>query len=313
MGPFTVVVAGCVLVALFLLFSGLFTVRQQTAAVVQRLGRFSRIAQAGLNFKIPLIETIAGRVNLKVSQLDVKVETKSRDNVFVHLRVSVQYHVLRDKVEEAFYKLDDPQGQITSYVFDVVRAEVPKLKLDEVFERKDDIAIAIKRELEDAMNNYGYGIIKALVTDIDPDAEVKRSMNRINAAEREKIAAAYEAESEKIRIVARAEAEAENKRLQGKGIADQRREIAVGLEESVDVLRKVGIDPQEASALLVIVQHYDTLLAMGESSRSNLVLLPSSPSTASNLMTELVTAFSAASRISSSDTHIPQAHPAVRP
>jgi regulator of protease activity HflC (stomatin/prohibitin superfamily) len=205
--------------------------------------------------------------------------------------------VLKSKVFDAFYELDDATAQITSYVFDTVRAEVPKLILDEVFEKKDDVAIAIKHELQEAMDNYGYGIVKALVTDIDPDAQVKKSMNRINAAEREKIAAMYEAEADKIKIVAKAEAEAINKKLQGKGIADQRREIALGLEESVDVLRKVGIDSQEASALLVIVQHYDTLLAMGESAQSSLVLLPNSPATASNMMTEMITAFTAASQL----------------
>jgi regulator of protease activity HflC (stomatin/prohibitin superfamily) len=240
---------------------------------------------------------VVGRVSLKIQQLDVNVETKTKDNVFVHLRVSVQYHVLKDKVFDAFYKLDNPHAQITSYVFDTVRAEVPKLKLDEVFEKKDDVAIAIKYELEEAMDNYGYGIVKALVTDIDPDAQVKTSMNRINAAEREKIAAQFEGDAEKIKIVAKAEAEAINKKLQGKGIADQRREIAKGLEESVEVLRKVGIDPQEASALLVIVQHYDTLLAMGESTQSSLVLLPSSPATAVNLMTDMITAFASAGQI----------------
>ena len=276
---------------------GWYIVKQQTAVVVQRLGKFQTISLAGFHFKIPIIDKVAGKMSLKIQQLDVTVETKTSDNVFVHLKISVQFHVLKDKVFDAFYRLDDSHAQITSYVFDTVRAEVPKMKLDEVFERKDDIAVAIKHELDEAMNSYGYGIVKALVTDIDPDSQVKIAMNRINAAEREKLAARYEAEAEKIKIVAKAEAEAENKKLQGKGIADQRREIALGLEESVDTLRKVGIDPQEASALLVIVQHYDTLLAMGESSNSNLVLLPSSPSTASNLMTELVTAFSAANKL----------------
>lgn len=289
--------AGLALLIFAIAMGGWYIVKQQTAVVIQRLGKFQSVSLAGFHFKIPVLDKVAGRISLKIQQLDVNVETKTLDNVFVHLKVSVQFHVLKDKVFDAFYRLDNSAAQITSYVFDTVRAEVPKMKLDEVFERKDDIAIAIKHELEEAMNNYGYGIVKALVTDIDPDSQVKIAMNRINAAEREKLAARYEAEAEKIKIVAKAEAEAENKKLQGKGIADQRREIALGLEESVDTLRKVGIDPQEASALLVIVQHYDTLLAMGESANSNLVLLPSSPSTASNLMTELVTAFSAASKL----------------
>lgn len=284
-------------VIILIALNGWYIVKQQSATIIQRLGRFQGVSTAGFHLKIPFIDKIAGRINLKVQQLDVEVETKTGDDVFVRLKVSVQYMVIRDKVYDAFYKLESPKAQINSYVFDTVRAEVPKMKLDEVFERKDDVAVAIRSELKEAMDSYGYDIVKALVTDIDPDPEVKRAMNRINAAEREKVAARYEAEAEKIKIVAKAEAEAQNKKLQGKGIADQRREIAMGLEESVGVLRKVGIDPQEASALLVIVQHYDTLLAMGESAQSSLVLLPNSPASASNMMQEMVTAFTAASQL----------------
>jgi regulator of protease activity HflC (stomatin/prohibitin superfamily) len=183
--------------------------------------------------KIPLVDRISGRVSLKIQQLDVIVETKTLDDVFVKLKVSVQYVVIRDKVYEAFYKLEYPHEQITSYVFDVVRAEVPKMKLDDVFVKKDDIAIAVKGELQDAMLEYGYDIIKTLVTDIDPDAQVKAAMNRINAAEREKIAAQFEGDAARILIVEKAKAEAESKRLQGQGIADQRREIARGLENQL--------------------------------------------------------------------------------
>jgi len=275
--------------------SGWFVVKQQTAGIIQRLGKFERVAFAGFHFKIPFIDQVAGRINLKVQQLDVNVETKTKDDVFVHLKVSVQYYVLKDKVYEAFYKLESSATQITSYVFDVVRAEVPKMKLDEVFERKDDIAIAIKTELTEAMEDYGYGIVKALVTDIDPDQQVKIAMNRINAAEREKVAAQYEADAERIKIVAIAQAEAESKKLQGQGIADQRREIAKGLEDSVEALNKVGINSQEASALIVVTQHYDTLQAMGTTNKSNLILLPNSPSNASDMMNQMVASFSAAS------------------
>lgn len=296
-----IITAILAIAAISIIMGGWYTVKQQSAVIIQRFGKFQTTSFAGFHFKIPVVDKIAGKLSLKTQQLDVKVETKTKDDVFVHLQVSVQYMVLKDKVFDAFYKLESPKAQINSYVFDTVRAEVPKMKLDEVFERKDDIAIAIRHELQEAMDNYGYDIVKALVTDIDPDSQVKIAMNRINASEREKIAAQYEADAEKIKIVAKAEAEAENKKLQGKGIADQRREIAKGLEESVDVLRKVGIDPQEASALLVIVQHYDTLLAMGESASSSLVLLPSSPATASNLMQEMVTAFTAASKLDQAD------------
>jgi len=277
--------------------SAIFIVKQQSAAIVERFGRFQSIRQSGLQLRIPIVDRIAGRLSLKIQQLDVIVETKTKDDVFVKLKVSVQYMVIKDKVYDAFYKLDYPHDQITSYVFDVVRAEVPKMRLDDVFERKDDIAIAVKSELNDAMINYGYDIIKTLVTDIDPDEQVKQAMNRINASEREKIAAQYEGDAARILIVEKAKAEAESKRLQGQGIADQRREIARGLEESVEVLNKVGINSQEASALIVVTQHYDTLQSIGEETNSNLILLPNSPQAGSDMLNNMVASFTASNQI----------------
>jgi len=274
-----------------------FTVKQQTAVIVERFGRFLNIRQSGLQMKIPLVDRIAGRVSLKIQQLDVIIETKTLDDVFVKLKVSVQFVVIKEKVYEAFYKLEYPHDQITSYVFDVVRAEVPKMKLDDVFVKKDDIAIAVKGELQEAMLDYGYDIIKTLVTDIDPDAQVKAAMNRINASEREKIAAQFEGDAARILIVEKAKAEAESKRLQGRGIADQRREIARGLEESVDVLNNVGINSQEASALIVVTQHYDTLQSLGEETDSNLILLPNSPQAASDMLNNMVASFTASNQI----------------
>ena len=247
--------------------------------------------------KIPLVDRIAARLGLKIQQLDVIIETKTLDDVFVKLKVSVQYVVIKEKVYEAFYKLEYPHDQITSYVFDVVRAEVPKMKLDDVFVKKDDIAIAVKSELQDAMLDYGYDIIKTLVTDIDPDAQVKEAMNRINASEREKIAAQFEGDAARILIVEKAKAEAESKRLQGQGIADQRREIARGLEESVEVLNKVGINSQEASALIVVTQHYDTLQSIGEETNTNLILLPNSPQAGSDMLNNMVASFTASNMI----------------
>ena len=286
-----------IFVIVLLVFSGIFVVKQQTSAIIERFGRFTSIRQSGLHFRIPIIDRIAGRISLRILQLDVIVETKTKDDVFVKLKVSVQYKVVREKVYDAFYKLDYPQDQITSYVFDVVRAVVPKMKLDDVFEKKDDIANAVKGELNDAMINYGYDIIKALVTDIDPDPEVKAAMNRINAAERKKVAAQYDGDAERILIVEKAKAEAESKRLQGQGIADQRREIARGLEESVDVLNKVGINSQEASALIVVTQHYDTLQAIGGETNTNLILLPNSPQAGSEMLNDMVASFTASNQI----------------
>ncbi len=294
MQPFFIVL---LIFAVIIIALGIFTVKQQTAVIVERFGKFHSIRNSGLQFKIPVVDKISGKVSLKIQQLDVLVETKTKDDVFIRIKVSVQYQVIKKQVYDAYYELDNPYTQITSFVFDVVRAEVPKLRLDDVFEKKDDIAVAVKSELQDAMNSYGYEIIKTLVTDIDPDDQVKQAMNRINASEREKIAAQYEGDAQRILIVEKAKAEAESKRLQGQGIADQRREIAKGLLESVDVLHGVGISSHEASALIVVTQHYDTLQAIGEHSGSKLVLLPNSPTAASDMLNTMVTSFTAANEL----------------
>ena len=286
-----------ILFIVLVLFGTLFIVKQQSAAVIERFGKFISVRQSGLQIKIPIVDRVAGRLSLRVQQLDVVVETKTKDDVFVKVKVSVQFKVIKDKVYDAFYKLDFPQDQITSYVFDVVRAEVPKMILDDVFEKKDDIAIAVKSELNDAMINYGFDIIKTLVTDIDPDAQVKESMNRINASEREKVAAQFEGDAQRILIVERAKAEAESKRLQGQGIADQRREIARGLEDSVKVLNNVDINSQEASALIVVTQHYDTLQSVGSASNGNLILMPNSPQAGSEMLNNMVASFTASNQI----------------
>ena len=282
---------------LIVLFASFFTVNQATAAIVERLGKFLVVRQSGLHLKIPFIDKVAKRMNLRIQQLDVIIDTKTLDNVFVRMKVSVQYQVIFSQVADSFYRLENPENQITSYVFDVVRAEVPKLKLDDVFVRKDDVAIAVKSELQEAMQSYGYDIIKALVTDIDPDEQVKHAMNRINAAEREKTAAEYESEAQKIRIVAVAKAEAESKKLQGQGIADQRREIAAGLVESVKMLNEANINAQEASALIVVTQHYDTLQAIGSSNKSSLVLLPNSPNAANTMLNDLMVSMAATQKM----------------
>ena len=284
-------------IGLLLLFFTFFIVKQQSAAVVERFGKFVSVRQSGLQLKIPIIDSVAGRLSLRIQQLDVVVETKTKDDVFVKLKVSVQFKVIKEKVYDAFYKLDNPGDQITSFIFDVVRAEVPKLILDDVFLKKDDIAIAVKSELQDAMTEYGFQIIKTLVTDIDPDAQVKESMNRINASEREKVAAQFEGEAQKILIVEKAKAEAESKRLQGQGIADQRREIARGLEDSVKVLNGVDINSQEASALIVVTQHYDTLQSVGAEANSNLILMPNSPQAGSEMLNNMVASFTASNQI----------------
>lgn len=283
---------------LTLIFS-FFTVGQQTAAVVQRFGKFVRVATPGLNFKTPWIEWVAGRPNLRVQQLNVKVETKTEDNVFVQFVVSVQYFVMPEKVYEAFYKLDDPTKQITSFIFDVVRARVPKIKLDDVFEKKDEIADAVKGELTQVMDDFGYGIVKALVTDIDPDKTVKESMNEINAAQRLRMAATEKGEADRILKVKAAEAEAQSKALQGKGIADQRRAIVDGLRESVAEFEKAvpGATAQDVMQLVLMTQYFDTLKEIGASSQTNTILIPHSPGNLSDLSSQMRNAMITADQV----------------
>lgn len=268
-----------VIIVLLIIFDGIFIVRQQTSAAVERFGRFKRIAPAGLNFKIPIVDRIAGRLSLRIQQLDVRIETKTKDNVFVFVVVSVQYYVLPAKVTDAFYKLQDAKGQITSFVFDTVRARVPSIILDDLFEKKDEIAQAVKTELDTVMDDFGYGIVKALVTDIDPDAKVKMSMNEINAAQRLREAAIQQAEADKIRVVKAAEGEAESKALQGMGIANQRKAIIDGLKESVENFSSSinGTNAQDVMNLVLMTQYFDTLKEIGLSGKSNTILIPHSP------------------------------------
>lgn len=276
-----------------------YTVQQQTAAVLQKLGKFARVSDAGPHLKIPLVERVAGYVNLRVQQLDVEVETKTADNVFVKVLVAVQFHVLREKIYEAFYKLDDPASQIRSFVFDVVRARVPKIKLDDVFEKKDEIAVAVKSELAEVMNDFGYGIVKALVTDIDPDHKVKEAMNDINAAQRLRVAATEKGEAEKILKVKAAQAEAESKALSGKGIADQRRAIIDGLRESVDEFQKSvpGASAQDVMNVVLMTQYFDMLKELGASSQNNTILVPHSPSTVTDLADQIRSSMMVANQV----------------
>ena len=263
----------------FLIFKSIMIIPERQSWVIQRLGKFNRISLPGLKLKIPFIEDIASKENLKIQQLDVDVETKTLDDVFVILKISVQYRIISDKVYEAFYELDDPHDQIASYIFDEVRAEVPKLGLDDVFGKKDDIALAVRENISQQMEQYGYKIVKTLITDINPDELVKASMNKINAATRDKEAAFQEAEGEKIRIVKKAEAEADSKRLSGEGIAAQRLEIVRGFKESVEDFQKAlqDVDPQEIMQFVLMTQYFDTLTAIGANDNNNTVLVPNTP------------------------------------
>jgi regulator of protease activity HflC (stomatin/prohibitin superfamily) len=261
------------------LFSGFFTVQQQTRAIVERFGRYMRTAKPGLNFKIPYIEHVVQRVSLRVQQLPVEVETKTLDNVFVKIFVAVQYRVVEGNEADSFYKLQDHVAQIESYVLDVVRAKVPRMNLDEVFEKKDDVGLAVKAELDVSMKTYGFEIPNALVTDVNPADSVKAAMNDIQTQQRLQVAAAAKGEANKILVVKNAEAEAESKRLQGEGIAKERRAIVDGLRESIAAFTGQigGVSAAEVLNLVLLTQYFDTMKEIGVSAGSKVILLPHSP------------------------------------
>jgi len=286
--------------AFIMLLDMFFVVRQQTVAIVERFGRLKQVARAGLNIKAPFIDRVVAKPSLRIQQLDVEIETKTKDNVFVRCVVSVQYCILPEKVTDAVYKLQNPQEQITAYVFDTVRARVPSIILDDVFEKKDDIAQAVKTELDTVMDDFGYSIIKTLVTDIDPDSKVKSSMNEINAAQRMREAAIQQAEAEKIRVVKAAEAEAESKALQGKGIADQRRAIIDGLKVSVENFSSSieGTKAQDVMNLVLMTQYFDTLKDIGLSGKSNTILIPHSPGGMGDISEQMRNAIITANEVS---------------
>jgi len=270
-------------------FGFAYIVSQQEVAIIERFGKFKKLSRAGLHFKIPLVDDIAEIISLRLQQLDVRVSTKTKDNVFVDILISAQYKVTdeNNQIYKAFYELEDVKEQIRSYLFDVVRAEVPKMTLDEVFEKKDEIAKAIKNELDDAIKQFGYNIEKTLVTDIDVDEKIVNAMNDIVASQREKLAAIEKAEAQKVLMVKQAEAEAESKKLQGEGIANQRKAIINGFKESIDEMREIeGIDSNAVLNLILITQYFDTLKDVA-SSESNTIMLPNNPSAYNDIASQI--------------------------
>ena len=281
----------------------MYTVRTYTAGVVERFGKFNRIAQPGLHFLVPWCETVRF-MDLQIRQADVNVETKSKDNVFVTIPVSVQYQVLPDKVFEAYYKLSSPQKQIESYVFNSILGHVPTLTLDEAFEQQAQISAAVKRELDAVMSEFGYNILKALVTDMVPDAKVKAAMNDINAAQREQTAAQARGEAEKILKVKQAEAEAQSKALQGEGVAKQRQAIIQGLQASVEQFQTAveGSTARDVMSMVLLTQYFDTLRDIGTAGRSNTILLPNNPGAVNDLLTQIMAGFGAQSSFDGNGT-----------
>jgi regulator of protease activity HflC (stomatin/prohibitin superfamily) len=266
-------------IALYVILSSFFTVRTAQVAVITRFGKFLRVAQPGLNWKVPLFDSVAGTMSLRVNQITLVMETKTRDNVFVTIPISVQNQVRPDKVFDAFYKLADPSAQIKSYVEQVILGHVPGMTLDEVFASQSSIALAVKKELDADMSTFGYEIVNVLVTDIVPDEKVKSAMNDINAAQREQVAANARGKAEKILVVKKAEAEAESKALQGQGIANQRKAIIEGLQASIEQFQKVveGASAKEVMQLVMVTQYFDMLKSIGESGKTNTLFLSHSP------------------------------------
>jgi regulator of protease activity HflC (stomatin/prohibitin superfamily) len=266
-----------------------FTVEQQERAIVERFGKFVRVAGPGLQRKSPFVERVAGRMSLQVEQLNSEIETKTQDNVFVKVKLSVQYKVGPDsqQVQDAYYKLDNPEVQIQSYAFDVVRSHIPSMGLDVAYADADTIAMHIQDTLHKQMAEYGYEIVKALITNIEPDQRVKDAMNNINASQRNQIAAAAQGDAQKTLAVKKAEGEKETMRLQGEGIAAERKAIAEGLKESLEIIAQQGLDPREAMALVALTQYTDMIRALGEGSKTNTILLPHSPSGVGDLMAQI--------------------------
>jgi regulator of protease activity HflC (stomatin/prohibitin superfamily) len=283
------------LVVIVVIALAVFVVRQQTFAVIERWGKFARVVGPGVHSRVPIAERVAGRVSIRVQELNVKIRTKTNDNVFVDLLIAVQYFVDgQDKVWDAFYKLTDPKQQMESWIFDNVRAKVPTMSLDSVFENKDEIAKEIEDSLGVRLSEYGYKLVRALVNDIQPDTGVADAMNEINKQQRLRVAAEYEGEAKKIIVIKGAEADARSKELSGEGIAKQRIAIVAGLRESVkDASDALGVDPQAVMTLVLMTQYYDMLTDVGRNAQTNTILLPHSPGAVNDLREQIIAAIEA--------------------
>ncbi|HFI0420862.1 TPA: SPFH domain-containing protein [Streptococcus suis] len=281
-----------ILLVLILVVSGLYVVKQQTVAIVERFGKYQKTSTSGINFKIPFgVDVIAARIQLRMLQSEIVVETKTQDNVFVTMNVATQYRVNEHNVTDAYYKLMHPEAQIKSYIEDALRSSVPKLTLDELFEKKDEIALEVQKQVAEEMSTYGYVIVKTLITKVEPDAEVKQSMNEINAAQRKRVAAQELAEADKIKIVTAAEAEAEKDRLHGVGIAQQRKAIVDGLADSIRELKESNISMTEEQIMSILLtnQYLDTLNNFAQGGNQT-IFLPANAGGVEDVRTQILSA-----------------------
>ena len=296
MPGFIIFVLFLLLVAGFIVISSLYVVKQQSVAIIERFGRYQKISDSGIHMRAPFgIDKIAARVQLRVLQSEIVVETKTQDNVFVTMNVATQYRVNESNVKDAYYKLMRPESQIKSYIEDALRSSVPKLTLDELFEKKDEIALEVQKQVAEEMSTYGYVIVKTLITKVEPDAEVKQSMNEINAAQRKRVAAQELAEADKIKIVTAAEAEAEKDRLHGVGIAEQRKAIVDGLADSIKELKGANVDLTEEQIMSILLtnQYLDTLNNFADKEGNNTIFLPANPDGVENIRTQILSALKA--------------------
>lgn len=296
MPGFIIFVLLLLLVAGFIVISSLYVVKQQSVAIIERFGRYQKISDSGIHMRAPFgIDKIAARVQLRVLQSEIVVETKTQDNVFVTMNVATQYRVNESNVKDAYYKLMRPESQIKSYIEDALRSSVPKLTLDELFEKKDEIALEVQKQVAEEMSTYGYIIVKTLITKVEPDAEVKQSMNEINAAQRKRVAAQELAEADKIKIVTAAEAEAEKDRLHGVGIAEQRKAIVDGLADSIKELKGANVDLTEEQIMSILLtnQYLDTLNNFADKEGNNTIFLPANPEGVENIRTQILSALKA--------------------
>ena len=280
---------------ILLIASGLYVVRQQTVAIIERFGKYQLTSASGIHLRLPFgIDKIAARIQLRLLQSEIIVETKTKDNVFVTLNVATQYRVNEQNVTDAYYKLMRPEAQIQSYLEDALRSSVPKLTLDELFEKKDEIALEVQHQVAEEMSTYGYIIVKTLITKVEPDAEVKQSMNEINAAQRKRVAAQELANADKIKIVTAAEAEAEKDRLHGVGIAQQRKAIVDGLAESIMELKgtNVSLTEEQIMSILLTNQYLDSLNTFAQHGNSS-IFLPANPEGAEDIRTQVMSALKA--------------------
>ena len=296
MPGFIIFVLFLLLVAGFIVISSLYVVKQQSVAIIERFGRYQKISDSGIHMRAPFgIDKIAARVQLRVLQSEIVVETKTQDNVFVTMNVATQYRVNESNVKDAYYKLMRPESQIKSYIEDALRSSVPKLTLDELFEKKDEIALEVQKQVAEEMSTYGYIIVKTLITKVEPDAEVKQSMNEINAAQRKRVAAQELAEADKIKIVTAAEAEAEKDRLHGVGIAEQRKAIVDGLADSIKELKGANVDLTEEQIMSILLtnQYLDSLNNFADKEGNNTIFLPANPDGVENIRTQILSALKA--------------------